>query len=120
MNGRSQIQGCKNRILLKEINATGSSETLIGWKSGKNTFVTLWDRMEGAWLWTLSHLLDSEFYCLLLFLHDMFRKGNPCVLVRELHLYRYRSPLPPIHACTVAGSIQMENEKIPLTPSPPE
>jgi hypothetical protein len=30
----------------------GSSETLNGWKSGKTTYVTLWDRMEGAWLWT--------------------------------------------------------------------
>ncbi len=27
---------------------TGSPETLIGWKSGKTTFVPLWDRMEGA------------------------------------------------------------------------
>ncbi len=33
---------------------TGSSETLIGWKSGKTTYVPLWDRMEGAWLWTLA------------------------------------------------------------------
>ncbi len=31
---------------------TGSSETLIGWKSGKTTQVPLWGRMEGAWLWT--------------------------------------------------------------------
>jgi hypothetical protein len=31
---------------------TGSSKTLIGWKSGKPTYVLLWDRMEGAWLWT--------------------------------------------------------------------
>jgi hypothetical protein len=33
---------------------TGSSETLIGWKSGKTTNVPLWDRMEGAWLYGLS------------------------------------------------------------------
>jgi hypothetical protein len=33
---------------------TGSSGTLIGWKSGQTTFVPLWDRMEGAWLWTLA------------------------------------------------------------------
>jgi hypothetical protein len=26
---------------------TGSSGTLIGWKSGQTTFVPLWDRMEG-------------------------------------------------------------------------
>ncbi len=31
---------------------TGSSEILIGWKSGKTTYVSLWDRMEGAWLRT--------------------------------------------------------------------
>jgi hypothetical protein len=32
---------------------TGSSGTLIGWKSGKITYFHLRDRMEGAWLWTL-------------------------------------------------------------------
>ncbi len=32
---------------------TGSSGTLIGWKSGQTTFVPLWDWMEGAWLRTL-------------------------------------------------------------------
>ncbi len=31
---------------------TGSSGTLIGWKSGQTTFVPLWDRIEGAWLRT--------------------------------------------------------------------
>ncbi len=31
---------------------TGSSGTLIGWKSGQTTFVPLWDWMEGAWLQT--------------------------------------------------------------------
>jgi hypothetical protein len=52
MNGRFQMQGGKNWILPKEINQTGSSRTLIGWKSGQTTFAPLWDRMEGAWLWT--------------------------------------------------------------------
>ncbi len=32
---------------------TGSSEALICWKSRKTTYVPIWDRMEGAWLWTL-------------------------------------------------------------------
>jgi hypothetical protein len=37
---------------------TGSSETLIGWKSGKTTYVHLWDRMEGPVLfWTPAILL---------------------------------------------------------------
>ncbi len=40
---------------------SGSSGTLIGWKSGQTTFVPLWDRMEGAWLRTLyRHFLRSQ------------------------------------------------------------
>ncbi len=39
---------CLNRSM-----QTGSSGTLIGWKSGQTTFVPLWDWMEGAWLRTL-------------------------------------------------------------------
>ncbi len=39
---------CRNRAM-----QTGSSGTLIGWKSGQTTFVPLWDWMEGAWLRTL-------------------------------------------------------------------
>ncbi len=49
MNGRFQMQGVKTGL------QTGSSETLIGWKSGQTTYVPLWDRMEGAWLWTLEN-----------------------------------------------------------------
>jgi hypothetical protein len=48
MKVRSQMQGGKNWIL-----HTGSSETLIGWKSGKNNLCSsMGDRMEGALLWT--------------------------------------------------------------------
>ncbi len=39
---------------------TGSSGTLIGWKSGQTTFVPLWDRMEGAWLRTQGAPLAVE------------------------------------------------------------
>ncbi len=39
---------------------TGSSETLIGWKSGKTTFVPLWDRIEGAWVWTQEYCGFNE------------------------------------------------------------
>ncbi len=48
------MQGGKNWIFRKRRMQlqTGSSEILIGWKSGLTTFVRLWDRMEGAWLWT--------------------------------------------------------------------
>jgi hypothetical protein len=46
--GRKKKNGlCRNRSM-----QTGSSGTLIGWKSGQTTtYVPLWDRMEGAWLW---------------------------------------------------------------------
>ncbi len=40
---------------------TGSSGTLIGWKSGQTTFVPPWDRMEGAWLRTQGW--TSIWYC---------------------------------------------------------
>jgi hypothetical protein len=40
---------------------TGSSGTPIGWKSDQTTFVPLWNRMEGEWLWTqLGQLLHSQ------------------------------------------------------------
>ncbi len=42
MNGRSQMQGRKNWILLKEIYAGNLKKT---------TYVPLWDQMRGAWLW---------------------------------------------------------------------
>ncbi len=62
---------------------TGSSGTLIGWKSGQTTFVPLWDWMEGAWprtllSWIRISLLKSQnllliykvnlFFCLLAFI----------------------------------------------------
>ncbi len=31
----------------------------MGWKSGKTTYVPLWDKMEGAWLWTLLFIFPS-------------------------------------------------------------
>ena len=52
MNGIFQMQGGKNWICRNRSMQTGFSGTLIGWKSGQTTFVPLWDRMEGAWLWT--------------------------------------------------------------------
>jgi hypothetical protein len=39
---------------------TGSSVTLIGWKSGQTPFVPLWDRMEGAWLRTQMNFLHNQ------------------------------------------------------------
>ncbi len=52
---------CRNRSM-----QTGSSGTLIGWKSGQTTFVPLWDWMEGAWLRTLHAILVFLSACSLL------------------------------------------------------
>jgi hypothetical protein len=46
------MQGGKTGFYRNKSMQTGSSGTLIGWKSGQTTFVPLWDRMEGAWLRT--------------------------------------------------------------------
>jgi hypothetical protein len=52
MNGRFQMPGGKKLDFAENRSMqTGSSGTLIGWKSGQTTYVPLWDRMEGAWLW---------------------------------------------------------------------
>ena len=53
MNGRFQIQGDKNWILPKEMNANRFFWGLsLAGNLVKTTLVPLWDRMEGAWLWT--------------------------------------------------------------------
>ena len=50
--GDFKCREVKTGFYRKKWGQTGSSGTLIGWKSGQTTFVPLWDRMEGAWLWT--------------------------------------------------------------------
>ncbi len=67
---------------------TGSSGTLIGWKSGQTTFVPLWDWMEGAWLRSLFSLL---------FLYVIFSSSGLSVFfsffvkfaISSLHLHLY-------------------------------
>jgi hypothetical protein len=71
------VSGCGHRVVktgfCRKISMqTGSSDTLIGWKSGQTTFVPLWDQMEGSWLWTqyvrrayfLVHTRTSEVHTL--------------------------------------------------------
>ncbi len=50
--GDFKCREVKTGFCRKRWTQTGSSGTLIGWKSGQTTFIPLWDRMEGAWLWT--------------------------------------------------------------------
>ncbi len=51
--GDFKCREVKTGFCRKRWTRTGSSGTLIGWKSGQTTFIPLWDRMEGAWLYTL-------------------------------------------------------------------
>jgi hypothetical protein len=44
---------------------TGSSKTLIGWKSGKTTYVPPWDRMGGASFAVCSAVLSALLFILL-------------------------------------------------------
>ncbi len=43
---------------------------LIGWKSGKSTYVPLWDRMEGAWLYRLGRIKEIMLATVTVFLHE--------------------------------------------------
>jgi hypothetical protein len=61
---------------------TGFSETLIGWKSGKTTYVPLWDRMEGAWLWTQWNSNDFDNF--------ETRKWMQNGILRHIYIYIFR------------------------------
>ncbi len=65
MNGRFKYREVKTGFCRKTGMQTGSSGTLIGWESGHSTYVPLWDRMEGAWLWTLAISWNgaADIYC---------------------------------------------------------
>ncbi len=52
----------KTGFCLKRQMQTGSSEPLIGWKSGKTTYLPLWERMEGSWLWTQPVLIFPSWW----------------------------------------------------------
>jgi hypothetical protein len=55
---------------------TGSSGSLIGWKSSQTTYFPLWDRMVGSWLWTPHTSAISEWgQC------EWWARGPPCSLL---------------------------------------
>ncbi len=60
--GYLKCKEVKTGFCLKRQMQTGPSEVLIGWKSGKTTYVPLWDRMEGAWLWTQPVLIFPSWW----------------------------------------------------------
>ncbi len=68
---------------------TGSSGTLIGWKSGQTTFVPLWDRMERAWLWTLhSREANSISGGIWIWLSPLTHRKRQDILSLSFSLYR--------------------------------
>jgi hypothetical protein len=54
------MQGGKNRILPKEMNVNRFFWDSHWLKSGQTTFVPLWDRMDGAWQWTLVRSANGD------------------------------------------------------------
>ncbi len=58
--GDFKCREVKTGFCRKRWTQTGSSGTLIGWKSGQTTFIPLWDRMEGALLWTRSTTCNDD------------------------------------------------------------
>ncbi len=90
------MQGGKNWILLKEINANRSSETLIGWKSGIKPLISIhgikW-RESGNGLWmrrSERRLLDEEcLYCCCLYIN--IKKVEECVREETAYLAPLKS-----------------------------
>ncbi len=74
--GDLKCREVKTGFFRKRWMQTSSSGTLIGWKSGKTTFVPLWDRMEGSWLWTLYYCWHSSLGHSLLFINFSRSSSN--------------------------------------------
>jgi hypothetical protein len=82
--GYFKCREVKTRFYRNRSMQTGSSGTLIGWKSGQTTFVPLWDRIEGAWLRTQERDLEAQ---------------NPISPPPHLILYVYTVLFMCIHYC---------------------
>jgi hypothetical protein len=76
MNGRFQMQRGKNWIIPKEMNANGSSGTLIGWKSGQTTYFPLRDRMKGSWATIRGYGLRIRNHAFAALLHQQSWEGR--------------------------------------------
>jgi hypothetical protein len=95
--GDFKCREVKTGFCRKRWTQTGSSGTLISWKSGQTTFIPLWDwwdRMEGAWLWTQVHpdhrtVCPTRPYCFSL---------TPVKQVYTIYC-TCPPPLPPTTAC---------------------
>ncbi len=86
--GDFKCREVKTGFFRKRWTQTGSSGTLIGWKSGQTTIIPLWDRMEGAWLWTL---MSKCWCCRVSFLRVLLAKSQGCYSETGLHIVMYRN-----------------------------
>ncbi len=57
--GDFKCREVKTGLCRKRWMQTGSSGTLIGWKSGQTTYFPLWGRLDGAWLYRLCSLTQQ-------------------------------------------------------------
>jgi hypothetical protein len=116
MNKRFQMQGGKNWFLPKEMNANrffwdshwleiwsnhfypsmGPNGGSVAMDSGQTTYVPLWNRMEVAWLWTLSPYSHAPT------LHVTFKQ---CVNIKWEKL-RLSHSLLLLHTYCTKGSLQ--------------
>ncbi len=109
MNGRFKYREVKTGFFRKTWMQTGSSGTLIGWKSGQTTYVPLWGRMEGAWLWIqwllvemvlliyIAHWSDPNRFCQALFF-CLGRDQSSFRLTAQANTYRVHSHAPSIRS----------------------
>jgi hypothetical protein len=69
MNGRSQMQGGKNWITERDKCKPVLPRLALAGNLEKNTYVPLWDRMEGAWLLAMD--FDSNIFSILEYLKNL-------------------------------------------------
>jgi hypothetical protein len=89
MNGRFQMQGGKNSILPKYINANRFFWDSLWLEIWSNHFCPLWNRMEGAWLWTqgfsrnVDTLLGLSSNCRVKYSEHLYMSARPVANSRD-------------------------------------
>jgi hypothetical protein len=118
--GDFKCREVKTGFCRKRWTKTGSSGTLIGWKSGQTTFIPLWDRMEGAWLWTLMSrylfTIKHETWAVVKFCNCLVTVCESCVTSVSSHAFLFwrgcsylcysKCPLESLLTSVVVGDTQ--------------
>jgi hypothetical protein len=88
MNGRSQMQGSKKVILPKDMDKCKSVFLRLSFARNLENhlrYVLLWDRMEGAWLWTLFTFCQNRLLVVTSH-HSALWSNTPCCVLTEQEL----------------------------------